>query len=164
MATPIARKCNIETISQQDCPTKHDLGRMEVCCPHCNAMMWMEERLSNSPKTKPKFGMCCLSGKVSIPHVPDPPAELAQLLGGDTPESRRFLANIRQYNAGLSMASMTATDPSPRGGVASFTVQGVVYRRIGPLRNAVGEEPACLQTYFYDEAEQVVTLCFCCIL
>ena len=117
--------------------------------------MWLEEKLAKTPKARPQFGLCCLSGKISLEALKNPPPELQQFVAEDNPMARQFRSNIRKFNAGLSMASMTATDTSLQGGVASFTVQGVIYRRIGPLRNAVDREPACLQTYFYDEEEQV---------
>jgi hypothetical protein len=120
--------------------------------------MWLKEQLSHSKKGSPQFGLCCLSGKVKVESLPDPPAQLVDLLTKDDPQARRFRSNIRKFNAGLAMASMKATDASVQGGVASYTVQGVVYRRIGPLRNASDREPACLQTYFYDEEEQVSLL------
>ena len=34
-------------------------------------------------------------------------------------------------------------------------IQGVVYRMIGPPRNATNQQPACRQTYFFDLDEQV---------
>jgi hypothetical protein len=117
--------------------------------------MWMKERLTNSSKASPQFGLCCLSGKVVLDALPNPPPQLAQLITGTDSKARRFRTHIRSYNAGLAMASMAATDATVAGGLASYTVQGVVYRRIGPLRNAADRTPACLQTYFFDEEDQV---------
>lgn len=53
------------------------------------------------------------------------------------------------------MACMKANETTVARGLANYTVQGLVYRLIGPARNAPGNTPACIQTYFYDQEEQV---------
>ena len=127
---------------------------MNSPCPNCRSFMWSNERLTKSSAKNPLFGMCCNSGKVAIEIVPDPPEMLKNLLTATDGKAKFFQTNIRRYNAGMAMASMKAKDATPSG-LASYTVEGVVYRRIGPLRNPEGSQPACLQTYFYDSEEQV---------
>ena len=117
--------------------------------------MFLKERLTCSSDRKPLFGLCCLQGTIKIPDIPKPPPDLVDLYS-----NMHFLSNIRKYNAGMSMASMKASREPFKGvpGIASYTIEGVVYRRIGPLRNAPGQPPACLQTYFYDTDTQVIYL------
>ena len=58
----------------------HDMGDMNIVCPHCHALHWIRERLSSSSARRPIFGICCLSGKISITLHNTPPAELQALL------------------------------------------------------------------------------------
>ena len=48
------------------------LGRMNVTCQFCGAKKWLRERPS----------ICCLSGKISLPKLNDPPELLRSLLSG----------------------------------------------------------------------------------
>jgi hypothetical protein len=51
----------------------HSLGRMDVPCPDCGALHWMAEKLTNSSKTNPRFGMCCFQGKIKLAQLHDLP-------------------------------------------------------------------------------------------
>ncbi|XP_026377986.1 uncharacterized protein LOC113272352 [Papaver somniferum] len=47
---------------------KHDVGGPTAVFPHCQAMMWDEERTNKSQKNKPpEFGLCCLKRTVKLP-------------------------------------------------------------------------------------------------
>ena len=39
---------------------RHFLGNMDVKCPNCSALHWMDEKLTNSSQLHPRFGICCL--------------------------------------------------------------------------------------------------------
>ena len=84
----------------------HDMGHMSVECPFCHALHWMAERLSKSSDAHPKFGMCCISGKVDLPHLPRPPPELYGLLTNQDSISKNFRKHIRSYNNALAMTSI----------------------------------------------------------
>ena len=49
---------------------------------------------------------------------------------------------------------MQANEITFPSGPSVFKVQGDVYRFMGPLRQADGREPKCLQTFFVDAAMQ----------
>ena len=52
----------------------HSLGPMNVQCPHCHALHFMTEKLTQSSCCNSCFGMCCLQGQVDLPHIqPWPP-------------------------------------------------------------------------------------------
>ena len=44
----------------------HSLGPMNIQCPHCHALHFISEQLSNSCLCDPCFGMCCLQGQVNL--------------------------------------------------------------------------------------------------
>ena len=103
----------------------------------------------------PKFGLCCVFGKIQIESIPDPPHELHCLLTGETSVSKYFLSNIRRFNAAMSMATMKAKDETVTGGASNIRISGVVYRMIGSPRSAENSQPNSLQTYFYDAVQQL---------
>ena len=37
----------------------HYMGQMDVACPDCGALHWLEEQLCDSRVGHPTFGMCC---------------------------------------------------------------------------------------------------------
>ena len=74
--------------------------------------MWPSEKLQGSSIANPKFGAgCCLSGKVQIPDIQEPPVLLKRLLTQTDVASNNFRKNIRKYNSALAMATMKATVP-----------------------------------------------------
>lgn len=75
-------------------------------CSHCHTVHWLDERLSDSSKTKTQFGTCCLSGKAMLPPKQQPPDALKSLFDGTGPRAREFRENIRQYNATLVFTSL----------------------------------------------------------
>ena len=85
----------------------HSLGRMDVQCPSCHALHWMAECLTNSSNICPKFGMCYLSRKISLPPLHPPPPELMQLLTTQDQVSKTFRDHIYNYNNSLAMTSIS---------------------------------------------------------
>ena len=120
------------------------LGKMTVKCPNCDALHWMDERLKGSSKRNPKFGTCCLSGKVSIPTMVEPPVELKRLFNAasekcasaaDQDKSKHFLANITRFNAAFALASLGVKTHHILGrGLQQFTIQGALYHRLNAVR------------------------------
>ena len=69
---------------------RHCLGRMDVSCPNCLALHWMDEKLANSTLICPRFGTCCLQGKIQLPLLKTPPPQLQALYDGNNDQSKSF--------------------------------------------------------------------------
>jgi hypothetical protein len=82
---------------------------MNIQCPFCHALHWMDEKLANSSIINPKFGMCCYQGKVSIPALQNIPPDLYNLFAGNYPNSTIFHRDILYYNNALAMTSTGKT-------------------------------------------------------
>ena len=77
---------------------------MENACHHCHGKFFNGEQNANNVLAK-----CCFQGKVTLPPVILPSANIIDLFSAETPQSRHFLEKIRHYNAALAMASWNAT-------------------------------------------------------
>ena len=62
---------------------RHSLGNIDIKCPNCSALHWMDEKLTNSSQVKPRFGMCCLQGKIKLPRLQAPPPLIRALYDGN---------------------------------------------------------------------------------
>ena len=129
---------------------------MDVPCSNCGALHWINERLANTSKTDPKFSMCCLSGKIKIPRLDNPPPELRNLFSGQDDISKKFHDHIRTYNNALAMTSLGCKQDNAinnGGGPYVFKVQGRLCHRSGSLIPREGENPVFAQLYIYDPQE-----------
>ena len=61
---------------------RHELGSMSCVCSHCGALMWAQERISNSSITQPVFQLCCCKGDVMLSSLQPTPPEIGDLLKG----------------------------------------------------------------------------------
>jgi hypothetical protein len=116
----------------------------------------MAERLINSSKRHPKFGKCCLSGKILLPDLTAPPQPLMRLLESQEHDAREFRMHIRQYNAALAFTSLGADfDKSllNGGGPYALCLMGELHHRLGALLPAENTTPSYAQLYIYDPAE-----------
>ena len=131
---------------------RHDLGRMDQLCLHCNAKFWMGEKDINSSQASPTFAVCCAGGKVKLPPLLIPPPYLMELYTSSGPEPNSFRRDIRAYNNLLAFTSFGANvnDEFQRRGVSNFTIHGQVYHLIGPLIPEEGQPPVFSQLYIYD--------------
>ena len=84
----------------------HDLGRMNIECPFCTALHWLDEHVSLSMVHHPEFKGCCQHGKVKLNALHSPPLTLYKLFVDDTPAAKEFHWNIVQYNAALAFTSL----------------------------------------------------------
>lgn len=113
--------------------------------------------MKKSPEDRPEFGVCCGNGVVSLPHLTEPPPELAALLLGQDATSRAFRKDIRRYNSALAMTSVGVTQDRSvidnGGGPYVYRIQGALHHRIGSLLPPDGVEPSYAQFYLYDPAE-----------
>ncbi len=94
---------------------RHNLGDMDVVCPHCHSKSWRNEKLN-----------CCHSGDVVVPWDADVPQELSDII-----LSAHVRQNIRAYNTVLAFASTGHSNKSLIGG--TFVLGGRSYHRIGSL-------------------------------
>ena len=62
---------------------RHFLGKMNILCPHCSTLHWMNEKLTKSNETRPLFGTCSLQGKIKLPGLITPPPVLQALYDKD---------------------------------------------------------------------------------
>ena len=85
----------------------HTLGNMTYKCSECGAMMWLDERITNSVRL-PVFSTCCARGKVLLPSLQELPPPLNTLLTETDLRSYTFRQNIRMYNSALSFISIEA--------------------------------------------------------
>ena len=134
---------------------RHDLGPMNVKCPHCHALHWMAERLTTSSMIRPLFGKCCLQGQIRLPSLREPPAEIKLLFYVNDDQSMSFRAYTREYNASNAFTSLGVRMDDrvlPGRGPTSFTIHGELRHRTGSLLPNEGEEldATYAQLYIYD--------------
>ena len=129
---------------------------MAIRCAHCDALHWIEERITSSPRTRPIFTACCSSSKVSLPPLAQPPSPLRDLLEGQTPEAKQFRNHIRKYNNAFAFTSVGAKiDQSMAcGGVYTYRLQGELHHLMGSLLPSDGETPKFAQMYIHDTRMQ----------
>ena len=128
----IATHCdwvNFQSASVQ----QHSLGEMNVKCKHCKALGFKSE--NKGTQREPHFGeLCCNKGQIMLAPIPSFPEPLMQLLNGTTDEDKHFQKNIRKFNSGMAMTSLQMNNRTvTTGGPGAFKIQGLLYRRIGPM-------------------------------
>ncbi|KAF5336489.1 hypothetical protein D9611_006749 [Ephemerocybe angulata] len=128
-----------------DPATRHDLGRMDVECPHCHALHWMDEKLSKSSTASPKFGVCCGQGKVKLDAIPEPPALLRTMFTSMDPLYIKFREDVWKYNRAFSFTSLGVhEDHSVNGrgrGPPVFRISGELHHYSGALEALNGQRP-----------------------
>ncbi|KAH9012550.1 hypothetical protein EDB85DRAFT_1877654, partial [Lactarius pseudohatsudake] len=104
----------------------------------------------------PKFGMCCYSGKISLPPLQQPPPELSHLLTSQDQLGKNFRLRIRNYNSALAMTSVgrKVDESINQGGGGPYTLRlhGELIHRVGSLLPPHGDQvaPIYAQLYIYD--------------
>ena len=134
----------------------HYMGQMDVACPDCGALHWLEEQLKGCRIGHPRFGMCCFEGKIKIPKLDDLPPELFNLFRGQDDISKKFRDHIRNYNNALAMTSQGGkqdTDINNGGGPYVYRVHGRMYHQSGSLIHRQEATPVFAQLYIYDPQE-----------
>lgn len=132
---------------------RHTIGSMTVECTKCHASHFDCERLTNSSRRNPKFGMCCLTGQIQLPPLLEPPPTLRNLLMGVAPQSRTFREKIRRYNAAFAFTSTAVKlDESLLSGTGTycFRMHGSLHHNMGALLPNDGARPAYAQLYIND--------------
>lgn len=86
-----------------------------------------------------------------LEDLPELPPTMMHLFNSDDAVSKHFRKKIRQFNAGMAMASFQANERTVmRGLPGAYKVVGQVYRRIGSLMPDDNSNAKCLQVYFLD--------------
>ncbi|CAE1224618.1 unnamed protein product [Acanthosepion pharaonis] len=93
-------------------------------------------------------------GNVQLPPFQELPAPLKALLEGSSPDSKHFLAKIRQYNCAFQITYFDGNAFREVGWNPTFMVQGQVYHRIGSLLPETDTDSTFLQIYFITDYNQ----------
>ena len=138
-----------------------DEGDVSYECKFCGSLFWFNERCKSDNKkaVAEVFSLCCLKGKIKLPHMTAPPPVLYRLFfDKKLNDSKLFHENIRQYNNMFSFTSMGGKidhskniDNAPY----SFVLSGVNYHHIGSLLPPPGQQPAFSQLYIHDTANEI---------
>ncbi|XP_025611896.1 uncharacterized protein [Arachis hypogaea] len=136
-----------------------DAGDPVHRCLYCNASMWEDEKLSKSRRnTIPKFGLCCMDGKVELPILKMVPQTLQDLHSMNNDRARYFQKNIRKFNSMFSFTSMAGkVNHAINNGSAppTFSLSGQNYHSIGSLIPSDNNRPRFAQLYIYDTENEV---------
>lgn len=158
---PVGRRCNIDDLRLGHC-RYYSVGTMNFECKYCKALGWKDE--NRGTRTNVHFGiLCCNQGKIELDPIPELPQRMLDLYTERSVQAKYFQNNLRFFNAGMALASMTFKnkngDATVRAGQGSgpgvFKVCGQLQRRVGSmLQNESADHPQCMQTYFHDEEFQ----------
>lgn len=133
---------------------RHRFPKRDSRCQFCNALMWYDEKLVCRPKNKPQFGLCCLSGTITIPELKDYPNELFKFISNNTKASKEFLNAVRLYNSILAFTSVSANvDDSllaATNGTYTYRIHGSVTHAISNYHPNEPEQAKFSQIYIYD--------------
>ena len=134
-------------------------GLPEHECPKCNAKMFYGERLQKeyNPR-KPRFGLCCRQGRITIAPNPPLPEPLKDLYYKNDKRSKFFMENIRSFNSMFAFTSMGGkVDYKINKGKAppTFVMNGENFHQIGSLLPMPGKEPKFAQLYIYDTDNEI---------
>ena len=99
-------------------------------CAHCSAYRWPHERET----------ICCKKGTVRVEPVPPPPNDMRSLFDS-TPSGQSFLNSVRAYSNALALASLGCKEVQTSGFNPTFTIEGKLSYRIGPLLPQENEHP-----------------------
>ncbi|KAF9538616.1 hypothetical protein CPC08DRAFT_738836 [Agrocybe pediades] len=122
-------------------------------CQNCGALHWMDERLSSSSDTNPRFSDCCCDGRVRLPLLEEPPEPLLHLLNSDDRSAKAFREDIWKYNRALAFTSLGVTEDHSinRGrGQPVFKICGELCHQAGSLLPDGDKPPRYAQLYIYE--------------
>jgi hypothetical protein len=133
---------------------RHVIAEQKPKCPNCDALLWIEERLANSTVKKPKFGICCKQGCISLPKNKELPATYLELLTSENKESVDFSTYIRLYNSVLGFASTSANVDQAlmqaTSGVYNYRINGGVHHKISAFLPNDNKKETFSQFYVLD--------------
>ena len=126
---------------------------MDVICTHCGAAHWKDERLSKSTLAAPKFGVCCMDGKVQLPALQDPPPQLRELLTSPDQSCVKFRQNLWKYNRAFAFTSLGVSEDHSVNhgrGPPVFRIFGELHHLSGALETTSGRHPRYSQLYIHE--------------
>ena len=95
----LKKQKRLVTSNFYNCTILFDVEDPIMCCRWCGAKMLLDERVEwSGSEGNVEFSLCCMKGKVHLPHLQKPLKLLFNLLRGDHPKSKHYLDNIRAYN------------------------------------------------------------------
>jgi hypothetical protein len=137
---------------------RHIIGKRDVHCRYCNALMWKEEKLVNSSSNKPIFSTCCNSGKIVLDKQIKLPDFLKNLLISNDTIGKKFRSAIRLYNSILSFASVSANIDEKlmpaNQGVYTYRINGRIHHKLSSMLPRDNNQPKFSQIYIYDSEMQ----------
>jgi hypothetical protein len=130
------------------------LSPRNIRCEYCGPLMWIEEKLKNSSKKKPKFGICCLQGSIDLPKTIPIHNELKDILVSD----KEFRTSIRLYNSILGFTSVAANVDEElmkaKVGVYNYRINGGIHHKLSHFEPKNDTQANFSQIYIYDSQMQ----------
>ena len=165
LLTPAFARIEAKTESDgkhRDSNGRHYLKEMDYQCQFCHALGFESEAQGgvadpNTPTVRKlvHFGaLCCNRGKVKGISDYAPPHDLEILYTSNDQVAVNFCNDARTYNNAMAMCSVIAkrgwrSRAHDNKTDSMLTASGQLLRRAGPLIPGDGEQPKCVQTYFY---------------
>ena len=121
-----------------------DRGRLgDASCCFCDALLFPGEAVRLPGKIRRTRGRsCCANGKVELVPTREVP-EITELVHGTGLDSNTLRRFPRKFNNALALASeCTHVDTMGGGWAPTFTIQGALHHRIGPVRVATDADQA----------------------
>ncbi|KAL3076542.1 hypothetical protein niasHT_035581 [Heterodera trifolii] len=111
----------------------YDSGNLgDKKCDFCKALLFSSEATAKHGKTS--SAICCNFGKICLPKLSDPPAELSALSSENSAEAKEFRKNQNAYNSLLAFASVSVGyKENSVGGDVCFMLNGLFVRRISSI-------------------------------
>ncbi|KAF6157208.1 hypothetical protein GIB67_041669 [Kingdonia uniflora] len=135
--------------------SQHYLGNMDIQCPLCHTLHWLDEKLTNSSRYRPLFGTCCKQGKIRLPILQPLPPTIQVLYDDDSSHAKSFQSHIRKYNAANAFTSLRVkldVQILNGRGPKTFSIYGEIKHRVRALLPDLGKPAAYAQLYIYDYA------------
>ncbi|KAF6160384.1 hypothetical protein GIB67_019153 [Kingdonia uniflora] len=135
--------------------SQHYLENMDIECPSCHALHWLDKKLTNSSRYRPLFKTCCKQGKIRLPILQPLPPAIQVLYDDDSSHAKSFRSQIHEYNAANTYTSLGVKldDQILNGrGPKPFSIYGELKHRVGALLPDLGKQAAYAQLYIYDSA------------
>ena len=142
IATRTTEILNGEIIIPQLNDSKDTIGEMKHECHYCGALKFKSETSS----------LCCLDGKIALPHFPQPPEEMKKLWLQQVPEAKVFLQHTRVINNAICLSSVVVTEKVMPNFNPSVIFQGRVNQLMGPLQAQDGVRARFAQLYVLDSS------------
>ncbi|CUS07200.1 unnamed protein product [Tuber aestivum] len=133
------------------------VSSLSIPCPQCQALHFLEERLTSSSAASPRFSACCLDGKISLPAFATPSVTWQGFFNREHAQSATFLKNIHEYNNTFSFLSLGVSfdlNVMQRPGPYVFRIQSQLAPLMGSLTTS--KSPRYAQIYMLGTPEAQV--------